>query len=387
MALLGRVAASKPANPDMYSTHLAEFVETFVRVLGDPALPHLFFVEGGALAVENALKAAFDWKSRRNEAAGRSRDLGTKVLHLTHAFHGRSGYTMSLTNTDPTKTDRFPTFGWPRIDTPAVTFPIDEHLGEIEAAEARALAQAQGGVRGQPARHRLLHRRADPGRGRRQPPAPRVPAGDAGAVPHLRRAVRPRRGADRRRAHRHALGSTSSSVSSPTSSRSPRRCRSAASWPAAAIDEVPDNVFQVSSRINSTWGGGLVDMVRSRRLLGDHRGRRACSTTPRSSARLLPATSCATSATGTPSSSRNVRGRGLMCALDLPRHRRLRDRVITGLREEQRDRARLRRARRSASAPPCQCHDGRARQSGGAPSTDVLDRPRRRCTQQMTSTR
>ena len=71
MAVLAEVAVNKPANPDMYTTHLREFVETFARVLGDPALPHLFFVEGGALAVENALKAAFDWKSRRNEAAGR----------------------------------------------------------------------------------------------------------------------------------------------------------------------------------------------------------------------------------------------------------------------------------------------------------------------------
>src|SRR4051794_16598544 len=53
MALLGRVAANKPANSDLYTTHLAEFVETFRRVLGDPELPHLFFVEGGALAVEN----------------------------------------------------------------------------------------------------------------------------------------------------------------------------------------------------------------------------------------------------------------------------------------------------------------------------------------------
>ena len=33
------------------------------------------------------------------------------------------------------------------------------------------------------------------------------------------------------------------------------------------VDEVPDNVFNVSSRINSTWGGNLVDMVRSRRIL------------------------------------------------------------------------------------------------------------------------
>ena len=119
MAVLAEVAANKPANPDMYTTHYAQFVETFARVLGDPALPHLFFVEGGALAVENALKTAFDWKSRRNEAAGRPAGLGGKVLHLTRAFHGRSGYTLSLTNTDPAKTDRFPKFDWPRIDVPA----------------------------------------------------------------------------------------------------------------------------------------------------------------------------------------------------------------------------------------------------------------------------
>ena len=118
-------------------------MQTFVRVLGDPALPHLFFVEGGALAVENALKVAFDWKSRQNEAAGRSRDLGTKILHLTRAFHGRSGYTLSLTNTEPNKTDRFPKFDWPRIDVPAVVHPLQDHLAEVEAAEERALEQAR----------------------------------------------------------------------------------------------------------------------------------------------------------------------------------------------------------------------------------------------------
>src|SRR5215210_9003876 len=106
LAELAEIAVNKPANPDMYSTAYAEFVATFVRVLGDPALPHLFFVEGGALAVENALKVAFDWKSRQNEAAGRDRRLGTRIMHLTRAFHGRSGYTLSLTNTEPNKTDR-----------------------------------------------------------------------------------------------------------------------------------------------------------------------------------------------------------------------------------------------------------------------------------------
>src|SRR6516225_7275667 len=127
MAVLAEVAANKPANPDMYTTHYAQFVETFARVLGDPALPHLFFVEGGALAVENALKTAFDWKSRANEAAGRPGGLGTRVLHLTRAFHGRSGYTLSLTNTEPGKTARFPKFDWPRIDVPAVRFQVRVH--------------------------------------------------------------------------------------------------------------------------------------------------------------------------------------------------------------------------------------------------------------------
>ena len=143
MAVLAEAAANKPTNPDIYTAHYADFVDVFARVMGDPAMPHMFFIEGGALAVENALKCAFDWKSRHNELRGRSPQLGTKVIHLTNAFHGRSGYTLSLTNTDPVKTDRFPKFGWPRIDVPAVTFPLGEHLEEVVSAERRALRQAE----------------------------------------------------------------------------------------------------------------------------------------------------------------------------------------------------------------------------------------------------
>src|SRR5215475_2869585 len=98
-AELAQAAVNKPSNSDVYSVPMARFVDTFARVLGDPALPHLFFVDGGALAVENALKVAFDWKSRLNEAHGIDPELGTRVLHLRGAFHGRSGYTLSLTNT------------------------------------------------------------------------------------------------------------------------------------------------------------------------------------------------------------------------------------------------------------------------------------------------
>src|SRR6201990_1994685 len=117
---LAEAAVNKPSNSDVYSVPMARFVETFARVLGDPQLPHLFFVDGGALAVENALKVAFDWKSRHNEKHGIDPALGTRVLHLRGAFHGRSGYTMSLTNPKPVTVARFPMFDWPRIDAPYI---------------------------------------------------------------------------------------------------------------------------------------------------------------------------------------------------------------------------------------------------------------------------
>ena len=166
-AELAAAAVNKPSNSDVYSVPMARFVETFARVLGDPALPHLFFVDGGALAVENALKVAFDWKSRLNESRGIDSELGTKVLHLRGAFHGRSGYTLSLTNTDPNKVARFPKFDWPRIDAPYIRPDAD-----MDEVEAESLRQARAAFEAQPARHRLLHRRADPGRGRR----PALPA-------------------------------------------------------------------------------------------------------------------------------------------------------------------------------------------------------------------
>jgi L-lysine 6-transaminase len=314
----------------MYCTHLAEFVETFVRVLGDPALPHLFFVEGGALAVENALKASFDWKSRRNEAAGRSRDLGTKVLHLTHAFHGRSGYTLSLTNTDPNKTDRFPTFGWPRIDTPAAIFPIDEHLAEIEAAEAHALAQAMAAFEAYP--HDIACFIAEPIQGE-------------GGDNHLRAEFLQ---AMQAMCHTYdalfVLDEVQTGVGltgtpwlyqqlglEPDIVAFAKKVQLGGIMAGRRINEVPDNVFRESGRINSTWGGGLVDMVRSRRMLEiieadalfDH------------AAKLGEVFQDQLRDLGDRHSElvSNVRGRGLMCALDLP-NTAVREQVANGLREE-----------------------------------------------------
>ena len=329
MALLARVAAGKPANPDLYSTHLAEFVETFARVLGDPALPHLFFVEGGALAVENALKTAFDWKSRRNETAGRSRALGTRVLHLTRAFHGRSGYTISLTNTDPAKTDRVPAFDWPRIEVPAVTFPFEDHRGEVESAEARALTQAVAAFDAYP--HDIACFIAEPIQGE---------GGDNHLRPEFLQAMQAL-------CHRHdalfvldevqtGVGLTGTAWAYQQLGLEPdvvafgKKVQLGGIMAGRRVDEVPDNVFRVSSRINSTWGGGLVDMVRSRRILEIIEADGLFDHAATVGGWFL--SELAGLRDRHPGLVSNARGRGLMCAIDLP-DPGLRDQVVAALRE------------------------------------------------------
>jgi L-lysine 6-transaminase len=331
MTLLGKVAACKPANPDMYTTHLAEFVETFARVLGDPALPHLFFVEGGALGVENALKAAFDWKSRRNEAAGRSRDLGTRVMHLTHAFHGRSGYTLSLTNTDPAKTDRFPAFDWPRLDVPGVTFPLDEHLASVEAAEAAALAQARAAFEAHP--HDIACFIAEP---------ILAEGGDIHLRPEFLQAMQ-----ELCLDHdalfvldevQTGVGITGTPWAYQQLGLEPdivafgKKVQLGGIMAGRRVDEVADNVFHVSGRINSTWGGGLVDMVRSRRLLEIIESDGLFDHAAKAGSYLLD--ELRVLAGRHPGLITNARGRGLMCAIDLP-DGGVRDHVITLLRDRQ----------------------------------------------------
>src|SRR6266699_5360880 len=330
MALLARVAASKPANPDMYTTHLAEFVETFARVLGDPALPHLFFVEGGALAVENALKTAFDWKSRRNEAAGRPAGLGGKVLHLTRAFHGRSGYTLSLTNTEPGKTDRFPQFDWPRIDVPAVRFPLADHRDEVERAEARALAQAREAFERYP--HDIACFIAEPIQGE---------GGDNHMRPEFLHAMQAmcREGdalfvLDEVQT---GVGLTGTAWAYQQLGLEPdivafaKKVQLGGIMAGRRVDEVVNNVFAVPGRINSTWGGGLADMVRSRRLL-EIIDRDGLIEHAAQVGDWLLGELVALGGRHADVAS-NVRGRGLMCAFDLP-DARIRDVAQRLLRED-----------------------------------------------------
>ena len=105
---------NKPANSDFQTVEYNKFFKNFRTIL-PKNYPHLFFIDGGASAVENALKVAMDWKYQKLKQENFSWRDDLKILHFEQAFHGRSGYTMSLTNTDPHKVKRFSKFDWPRV--------------------------------------------------------------------------------------------------------------------------------------------------------------------------------------------------------------------------------------------------------------------------------
>jgi L-lysine 6-transaminase len=256
-------ALSNPANSDMYSRQFAGFVKTF-RALAVPGdFRYLFFVAGGALAVENAMKAAFDWKAQKNRAAGV--DGGAdKILHFKDAFHGRSGYTLSVTNTDPTKTNDFPKFDWPRISSPFIDFPLDE--AAVSAREAAACAEIEAAFAADP--HGIAAILIEPIQGE---------GGDHHFRPEF--FAKLREYADRFEALlifdevQTGLGATGTMWAYEQTGVTPdliafgKKTQVCGMMSTRRIDEVEGNVFHVSSRINSTWGGNLVDMVRCARYL------------------------------------------------------------------------------------------------------------------------
>ena len=129
--ILGKIAVNKTTLSDIYNIYYAEFVETFNKIAIPDYLKNAFFIDGGSLAVENALKAAFDWKKRTNLEKNIKAE-GNKVIYFNQAFHGRSGYTLTLTNTsDPRKTMYFPKFPWFKVHNPHLTFPYDDEMIEI----------------------------------------------------------------------------------------------------------------------------------------------------------------------------------------------------------------------------------------------------------------
>ncbi|PYL57909.1 MAG: L-lysine 6-transaminase [Verrucomicrobia bacterium] len=262
-----RAAKVKVANSDVYSQGYARFVETFSRVAGLPPLERYLFIEGGALAVENCLKAAMDWKVRKNMTAGRG-ERGTQILHFRRAFHGRTGYTMSLTNTDPRKTDLFAKFDWPRVSCPCIDFSLPEAEREADVIAREKKAETE-------IRDTLDHRKID------------IcaiiiePIQGEGGDNHFRGEwlKKLRKICDENEILlifdevQCGMGATGRNWCCEHFDVVPdllafgKKAQVCGVMAGPRLDEVKDNAFRLPSRLNSTWGGNFTDMVRSTHFL------------------------------------------------------------------------------------------------------------------------
>ncbi len=323
---LGKSAVTKVSNSDIYTTEIAETVETFSRV-GIPAeLPHLFFISGGALAVENCLKAAFDWKVRKNFAKGIKTAKGSKVIHFEKAFHGRTGYTLSLTNTsDPRKYQYFPLFDWPRVSPPAVTFPLSEaNRLAVQNAEAKTLEAINNAINDNPDDIAAIIIEPIQGEGgdnhfRTEFFQALRTICDKNDIMLIFDEVQTGFGITGKFWAYENYGIIPDMVSFGKKSQV---CGMLCS---KRIEEVEKNVFAESSRINSTFGGNLVDIVRLGRILEIIEEENLLANAADVGAHLLNEL---ISLQNESSAISNARGIGLFCAIDLPTGEE-RDKVIS----------------------------------------------------------
>ena len=308
---LGAVAVNKPSNSDIYTVPMARFVDTFARVLGDPALPHLFFIDGGALAVENALKVAFDWKSRWNEAHGIDPALGTKVLHL------REGLPRPQRLHDEPHQHR------PEQGRPLPEVRLAAHPVAVDQRQPPTSRRPSAPRSPPPARRSRRTRTTSPAS---SPSRSRARAATTTSGPQFLQAMQALcREFDALFVMdevQTGVGMTGTAWAYQQLGVQPdvvafgKKAQVCGVMAGGRVDEVPDNVFAVSSRINSTWGGNLTDMVRARRILevieSESLIERAGVARRAPAARARPAWPQRHDAVT------EVRGRGLMCAFTLP---------------------------------------------------------------------
>jgi len=310
-------ALTNPSNSDIYTTQYAHFVETFSRVGIPDYLPHAFFIAGGSLAIENALKVAMDWKVQKNFARGYTKERGFKVIHFEQAFHGRSGYTMSLTNTQPVKTKWFAKFDWPRVSVPQINFPYtDANHEDLLYREELSLAQVR----------KAFETNKD------DVCAIIIePIQSEGGDNHVRQEYleQLRVLADENEAMliydeiQTGVGLTGKfwchehfgEKARPDIIAFGKKMQVCGILVGPKVDEVENNVFNVPSRINSTWGGSLVDMVRAAKILEIIEEDDLCGNAAKTGEYLQE--QLINIAERHPIIS-NVRGRGLLTAFDFP---------------------------------------------------------------------
>ena len=341
---ISKAAINKPANSDIYSPQMATFVDTVSSLAQPSYLPYSFFIEGGALAVENALKTAFDWKARKNIAAGID-TIPTKVIHLKDCFHGRTGYTMSLTDSpDIRKTKYFPKFNWPRITNPSITFPLNEqNIENLIKKENQSIEEIK----------KFLFKSSDE-------IACLIiePIQGEGGDNHFRHEyfielkklslendflliydeVQTGIGITGKMwAHQYFEPKSNKVKKANCKKIEPdiicfgKKTQVCGIFAGKRLDEVDKHVFKESSRINSTFGGNLTDMVRFTIYLEIIKEEKLIEMASKNGKYLL--SKLFDLQNDNPNIVSNSRGKGLFCAFDLPNSEK-RDQIIQHMENE-----------------------------------------------------
>ena len=325
-------AINKPTNSDVYSVEMAEFVSTMGRVAQPDYLPYAFYIEGGGLAVENALKTAFDWKVRKNLSAGKG-EKGSKIIHFKECFHGRTGYTMSLTDSpDPRKTLYFPQFDWPRIDNPKINFPLDQNLDLVIEREKHAINQIKDAITNNPDEIAGLIIEPIQGEGgdnhfRKEFLGELRNLANESDFLLIYDEVQTGVGVTGNMWAHQAFGD----AVRPDIISFGKKTQVCGIFGGKRLDEVDNNVFHESSRLNSTWGGSLVDMVRFTIYLEIIDNEKLVQNAKDVGEHL---TSCLHSLQGNHDNLvSNARNRGLFGAFDLP-NSDTRDKAINSISNE-----------------------------------------------------
>jgi L-lysine 6-transaminase len=313
---LGEIAINKTTLSDIYNIYYAEFVETFNEIAIPNYLKNAFFIDGGSLAVENALKAAFDWKRRMNLSKG-SKINGDKVIYFNQAFHGRTGYTLTLTNTaDPRKTMYFPEFPWFKVDNPYITFPLSSDiLTDLVKKENAVLESIKEIVKNNKDDVAALILEPIQGEGgdnhfRDEFIVQLKNICDNNDIILIFDEVQTGIGLTGKMwAHEHF------SVK-PDIISFGKKTQVCGMLAGDKIYNLEDNVFKESSRINSTFGGNLVDMYRFKLILEIIDNESLLDNTNKMGNYLLD---CITSLSEKfPGYVTNPRGKGLFCAFNMP---------------------------------------------------------------------
>ena len=318
-----RAAINKVANSDIYTLEMGEFVKTFGEIAVPEGFKHLFFVDYGTLAVENAFKVAMDWKVNKLLAKGKITPgeaidgrKGTKIIHFNEAFHGRGGYTLSVTNTaDPNKHQRFAKFDWPRVLNPKIVFPLEKNIGIVEWMEAQSLKQIQTVLDNDPDGCCAIIIETIQGEG-----------GDNHFRTEFFQALR--KIADENELMlifdevQAGMGITGKMWAWEHHGVEPdifafgKKSQICGIAVGPKVDEVENNCFKVSSRINSTWGGTVVDMVRSTKYLEIYKEENILDYVSNTAGPALY-NGLLELQKEFPKHIWNVRGKGLMCAFDI----------------------------------------------------------------------